>query len=71
MKGIKFVTNKPGPNIEEVKVTLEEHSSGVTLEVDGYYVCTLKNNGVLRLNKSVNTSRVETDAHGVVKVERE
>ncbi len=70
-KKIRFVTKIQEPETEEVEVTLELKSDGVTLRVGHYYICTLQNDGELLLHSNIHHCGVKTDGGGTVIVIRE
>ena len=54
-------------------VSLEETFDGVSVEIDGYYICTFKHDGTVVLHCDVNPKEtgLNTDADGFVIVRKE
>ena len=72
MPSVKYVTKKSEPVVKEIVVELvEQGDDGVTLMVDGYYICTLENNGTLRLHLSAHAEGIMTNDEGCILVKRE
>jgi hypothetical protein len=71
MKCNKFVTTLKDPDIERIEVKLEPMSDGVAVVVEGYYVCTIKNDGVLLLHRDCAPSCIATGEDGIIEVETE
>ena len=65
----KFVTEyKSKPKVKEIVATLERQGGGdgVSLLVDGYYICTLRDDGTLKLHSDVRSHTLQTDCNGYV-----
>jgi hypothetical protein len=69
--GVKFVTKNHEPQTKVVEVTLEEGEDGVCMMVDGYYICTLLNNGRLSLHIDIGTDTIQKDNAGAIITNRD